>query len=203
MTGLLLLVPILALSEAASARETLVVALGDSLMAGYGLNPEQALPARLESKLKADGLTIRIQNASVSGDTTAGGLARLDWAMADKPDFALVALGANDMLRGLDPAQVRANLDKILTELKARGIKPILFGMRAQRNLGAEYVSEFERVYADLARAHDVPLYPFLLEGIAMQPAFNLPDGLHPNARGIDVLADRIAPFLERTIRGG
>ncbi|WP_368744766.1 arylesterase [Desertibaculum subflavum] len=203
MTGLWLLTSILALSEAAAARETLVVALGDSLMAGYGLDPEQALPARLESKLKADGLTIRIQNASVSGDTTAGGLARLDWAMADKPDFALVALGANDMLRGLDPAQMRANLDKILTELKARGIKPILFGMRAQRNLGTDYVNEFEQVYADLARAHGVPFYPFLLEGIAMQPGFNLPDGLHPNARGIDVLADRIAPFLERAIRGG
>lgn len=203
VTGLLLLAPILAISEAAWARETLVVALGDSLMAGYGLDPEQALPARLEAKLKAQGLQVRIVNASVSGDTTAGGLARLDWAMADKPDFALVALGANDMLRGLDPAQMRANLDKILTELKARGIKPILFGMQAQRNLGAEYVAAFEQAYTDLAREHDVPLYPFLLDGVALQPSLNLDDGLHPNARGIEVMAERIAPFLERAIRGG
>ena len=179
------------------------MALGDSLMAGYGLDPEQALPARLEAKLRAEGLKVRIQNASVSGDTTAGGLARLDWAMADKPSFALVALGANDMLRGLDPAQMRANLDKILTELKARNVKPVLFGMRAQRNLGAEYVREFEQVYTDLARQHAVPLYPFLLDGIAMDPSFNLPDGLHPNVRGIEMLAERIAPFLERAIRGG
>ena len=179
------------------------MALGDSLMAGYGVNPEQALPARLEAKLRGEGVKIRIENASVSGDTTAGGLARLDWAIAEKPDFVLVALGANDMLRGLDPAQVKSNLDKILVELKGRGIKPVLFGMRAQRNLGADYVKEFEQVYTDLARQHDVPLYPFLLEGVAMQASLNLSDGLHPNARGIEVMADQIAPFLSRAIRGG
>lgn len=204
MTGLLfLLAPAVPLSAPAGAAETLVVALGDSLMAGYGLDPQQALPARLEARLKAAGLPVRVQNASVSGDTTAGGLARLDWAMVDRPAFALVALGANDMLRGLDPAQMRVNLDKILGELKARGIKPVLFGMRAQRNLGADYVKEFEQIFVELAERHGVPLYPFLLDGVAMQPALNLPDGLHPNARGIDVMAERIAPFLERAIRGG
>lgn len=203
MTGLLLLLaPMVAISGPVQA-ETLVVALGDSLMAGYGLSPEQALPARLEVKLKAAGLDVRVQNASVSGDTTAGGLARLDWAMAEKPVFALVALGANDMLRGLEPREVQSNLDKILTELKGRGIKPILFGMRAQRNLGADYVREFEQVYADLASRHGVPLYPFLLDGVAMQASLNLSDGLHPNARGIEVMAERIAPFLEQAIRGG
>jgi acyl-CoA thioesterase-1 len=194
---------LLALPGAARAQDTLIVALGDSLMAGYGLGAEQALPARLEARLKADGLKVKIQNASVSGDTTAGGLARLDWAMADNPRFAIVALGANDMLRGLDPAETKGNLDRILGELKARGIKPILIGMRAQRNLGNEYVTAFERIYPELAERHGVPLYPFILEGVAMDPALNLPDGLHPNARGIEMIAERIAPFLEQAIRGG
>ncbi len=196
MTGLLL-------AASVASASTLVVALGDSLTAGYGLPPEQALPARLEERLRREGLDVRFQNAGVSGDTSAGGLARLDWAMADNPRFALVALGANDMLRGVDPQTTRGNLDAILTALHKRGIRAILLGMRAQPNLGAEYVAAFERIYADLAAKHGVPLYAFMLDGVAAQPRLNLPDGMHPNARGIDTMVDRIAPFLADILRKG
>lgn len=193
----------LLLAPADARAATLVVALGDSLTAGYGLAPEQALPARLEARLRKDGLDVRFQNAGVSGDTSAGGLARVDWAMADNPKFALVALGANDMLRGVDPATTRANLDAILASLQKRGIRPVLLGMRAQPNLGADYVRAFEAIYADLSAKYGVPLYPFLLDGVAAEAGLNLPDGMHPNARGIEIMVDRIAPFLADILRKG
>lgn len=193
---------LLFMASAADAA-TLIVALGDSLTAGLGVAPEQALPAQLETRLRKEGLDVRIQNAGVSGDTTAGGLARVDWAMADNPKFALVALGANDMLRALDPATTRANLDAILAGLKKRGIRPILLGMRAQPNLGADYVAAFERIYPELAAKHDVPLFPFMLDGVAAVAALNQPDGMHPNARGVGVMVDRIAPFLADILRKG
>jgi len=193
----------LLLAASGASASTLIVALGDSLTAGYGLQPEQALPARLEERLRREGLDVRFQNAGVSGDTSAGGLARLDWAMADNPRFALVALGANDMLRGVDPQTTRGNLDAILTALQKRGIRAILLGMRAQPNLGAEYVAAFERIYVDLSAKHGVPLYAFMLDGVAAQPRLNLPDGMHPNARGIDTMVDRIAPFLADILRKG
>ncbi len=191
------------ISASVADASTLVVALGDSLTAGYGLPPENALPARLEARLKREGFDIVFQNAGVSGDTSAGGLARVDWATVDNPKYVLVALGANDMLRGVDPATTRANLDAILTALKARGIRPILLGMRAQPNLGSDYVTAFERIYPELAAKHGVPLFPFMLDGVATVAALNLPDGMHPNARGVEVMVDRIAPFLADVLRKG
>lgn len=198
LTGLGLMI-----SASVADASTLVVALGDSLTAGYGLPPENALPARLEARLKREGFDIVFQNAGVSGDTSAGGLARVDWATVDNPKYVLVALGANDMLRGVDPATTRANLDAILTALKARGIRPILLGMRAQPNLGSDYVTAFERIYPELAAKHGVPLFPFMLDGVATVAALNLPDGMHPNARGVEVMVDRIAPFLADVLRKG
>ena len=131
---------------------------------------------------------------AMSGDTTAGGLARLDWSLAEKPDLVILELGANDMLRGIAPATVRANLDKMIGKIKASGAKLLLAGMQASPNWGKKYQKEFDRIYPELARAHGVALYPFFLEGVAMNPELNQPDGLHPNARGVAVIVERIAP---------
>ena len=166
-------------AEAAPLR---VMMLGDSLTAGYGLPPEQALPVQLEQALKKAGLDVRVLNAGVSGDTTAGGLARLDWSLAEKPDIVLVGLGANDALRGLDPERAYANLDTILTRLQAKGIRTMLLGMLAPPNLGSDYGRRFAAIYERLAEKHKVPLYPFLLDGVAAQAKLNQPDGIHPNA---------------------
>ena len=141
-------------------------------------------------------------NAGVSGDTTAGGLARLDWALADKPDLVILALGANDALRGIDPSAVRANLEHIIGKIQASGAKILLLGMRAPPNWGEEYQQAFDRIFPELAREHDLPLYPFFLEGVAMKPELNQPDGLHPNERGVAVLVDRIAPVVAGLIGG-
>ena len=184
------------------ARVPVVLDFGDSLTAGFGLSPEQAFPARLQVKLEAEGVAVRVINAGVSGDTTAGGLARLDWALADKPDFVILALGANDALRGIDPASVRANLDKMIAKVEASGAKLLLLGMVAPPNWGPEYKRAFDAIYPDLARVHDLPLYPFLLEGVAMNPELNQPDGLHPNPRGVAVMVDRIAPLVARLVGG-
>jgi acyl-CoA thioesterase-1 len=184
-------------AEAQPARAPKVLALGDSLTAGYGLPPEQAFPARLEARLRAEGTPVTILNAGVSGDTTAGGRARLGWALAEKPDFAIVALGANDALRGLDPAQAKANLDAILADLKGRNIAVLLLGMLAPPNFGKDYEAAFNAIYPALARKHDVALYPFFLDGVAMDRGLNQADGIHPNARGVDVLVERIAPAVK------
>ena len=141
-------------------------------------------------------------NGGVSGDTTAGGVARLDWALADKPDIVILELGANDALRGIDPAVVRANLDRMIARIQASGAKLLLLGMRAPVNLGEDYRREFERIYPELAQAHGVTLYPFFLEGVAMDPKLNQPDGIHPNERGVAALVDRIAPYVARLIGG-
>ena len=192
-----------ALMPAAARAEPNVVALGDSITAGYGLAPSEALPVQLEKVLRGQGVAVRIENAGVSGDTTAGGRARLDWAFASKPDFAIVALGANDMLRGIDPAETRANLDAILSSLRQRGVKVLLVGMLAAPNLGATYGAAFNAIYPDLAKKHDVPLYPFLLDGVAMQQTLNQGDGIHPNARGAALIADKLAPYVRRLLTGG
>ncbi len=184
----------------AAARNPAIVALGDSLTAGLGLPAEAAFPARLEARLRAEGIATRIVNAGVSGDTTAGGLARLDWALADKPDCVLLALGSNDALRGIPPAIVRANLDAMIGRIQASGAKILLIGMLAPPNWGAAYERDFDRIYPELAQAHNVPLYPFFLEGVAMDPQLNQPDGIHPNERGVAVLVDRIAPEVARLV---
>jgi len=178
-----------------------ILAFGDSLTAGYGVMPEQAFPARLQARLVAHGIAAEVVNGGVSGDTTADGVARLDWALADRPDIVLVELGANDALRGIDPKLTYANLDKILTRFQASGAKVMLLGMLAPANWGREYQQEFAAIYPDLAKRHDVALYPFFLDGVATDPALNQPDGLHPNARGAEIIADKIAPLVARLVQ--
>ena len=185
------------------AAERVVVAFGDSLTAGFGLTSEEALPAALERRLRAQGLDVRVRNAGVSGDTTAGGRARLDWTLPDAVDLVILALGANDMLRGIDPDFARANLDAMLARLKARGIPVLLAGMRAPASLGADYVRAFDAIYPELAERHGAALYPFLLEGVAFKAELNLDDGLHPNAAGVRRIADGLLPMVRDALGGG
>jgi len=198
-----LLALIVLAAPARAAATARILLLGDSLAAGFGLPPEDTIPARLEAQLKADGVAAKVVNGGVSGDTTAGGLARLDWALGDKPDYALVELGANDALRGLDPQAAFANLDKILARLEAAGVKALLIGMRAPANWGPDYQTAFDAIYPRLAAKWRVPLYPFLLEGVALDPRLNQADGLHPNAQGVAVIVQRMAPFVERLLAQG
>lgn len=179
-----------------------LLALGDSLTAGYGLAREESFAARLETVLRSKGYDVRVINAGVSGDTSAGGRSRLDWALADKPQAAIVELGANDGLRGLDPAVTFANLDAIVGRLKSTGVAVLLAGMKALPNLGVEFGAEFEGIFPRVAEKHGVPLYPFFLEGVATDPNLNLPDRLHPNARGVEVIVERILPHVTRLIDG-
>lgn len=188
-------------SQAAPAPR--ILALGDSLTAGYGLAPEAAFPARLARHLKERGVAAEIIDAGVSGDTSAGGLARLDWALGDRPSYALVELGANDMLRGIDPRETYANLDRILTRLQRAGVKVLLIGMRASPNYGADYQKEFDAIYPVLAAKHGVPLYPFFLDGVALDPTLNQGDGLHPTAAGVDIIVERMTPYVERLLGAG
>lgn len=188
-----LLLPVAAVA-AENHAETRILVLGDSLSAGYGLPAAEAFPAQLEQALRQSGQAVRVINAGVSGDTTAGGLARLDWALAERPQLVIVQLGANDALRGLDPEQARANLDAILTRLQREGAQVLLAGMRAPRNLGPAYYTKFDRIYGDLARKHRVALDPFFLEGVALRPELNQADGLHPNAEGVAVVVRRLLP---------
>ena len=179
---------------------TRILALGDSLTAGFGLSPQESFPVRLQAKLGAAGIDAQVVNIGVSGDTSAGGLARLDWALADHPDVVLVELGANDALRGIDPRLTYANLDKILTRLKAAGAKVMLLGMRAPPNWGRRYQAQFDAIFPDLATKHHVPLYPFFLDGVALDPTLNQSDGLHPTARGVDIITERIAPLVAHLV---
>jgi acyl-CoA thioesterase-1 len=175
-----------------------LLALGDSLTAGYGLPPGQGFVPRLEAALRAKGRPVKVLDGGVSGDTTAGGLARLDWALADKPQAAIVELGGNDALRGLAPQQTYANLAAILDRLAARGVPTLLAGMLAPPNLGADYTGEFLAVYQRLSRERPgVMFYPFFLEGVAADPALNQPDAIHPNARGVEEVVRRILPAVE------
>jgi acyl-CoA thioesterase I len=187
-------------TQAAPGRSLRIVAFGDSLTAGYGLPQSAAFPAVLERALKARGHNIEIVNAGVSGDTASGGLDRLDWSVPDGTDGVILELGANDMLRGIDPAVPRDALDRILARLRERGIPVLLTGMYASRNLGAEYVARFEAIFPDLAKKHGVPLYPFFLDGVAGVRELALPDGLHPTAKGVEVVVERILPAVERFV---
>lgn len=175
--------------------------LGDSLTAGYGLPSQAAFPVRLQKALADRGIVVEITNAGVSGDTTSGGLDRLDWSIPKDTQAVIVELGANDALRGLDPAVTRKALDTIVQRLKARGIAVFLCGMYAPRNYGPDYVKRFDSIYPDLAKAYDVPLYPFFLEGIVGQSRLNLPDGVHPTAEGVDVIVKGILPAVEAWLR--
>jgi acyl-CoA thioesterase-1 len=177
-----------------------VVALGDSLTAGYGLPAKDGFVPRLEAALAADGVSVMIANAGVSGDTTSGGLARLDWSLPPGTDVVIVELGANDMLRGIDPQVTRDALDTILARLVGRRISVLLCGMRAAPNLGADYGRAFDRIYPELAAKYGVPLYPFFLDGVAADRTLTLSDGLHPNAAGVGVIVRGILPKAEELI---
>jgi len=187
---------------AALASDYKILALGDSLTAGYGLDQNKGFTAQLQTALNAelDGRTVKVLNAGVSGDTTQGGLARLNWALADDPDLVIVELGANDGLRGLDPQLTRQNLDHILAQLKKRGVKILLAGMMAPPNLGAQYGNDFNAIYPDLAKKHDVALYPFFLDGVAGMAHLNQDDGIHPNAQGVAIIVERLVPHIKKVM---
>lgn len=187
----------------AGARPLLVLAFGDSLTAGYGLKPGESFPAQLEAALRREGLNARVHNAGVSGDTSAQGRARLNWVLSSlkaTPDLAIVALGANDMLRGIDPAVTRRALDRIISALRERGIEVLLVGMRAVPNLGPDYRRAYEAIFPDLAARHGVLFYPFFLDGVAADPSLNLDDRIHPNAAGVEVMVARMLPKVEELI---
>lgn len=189
------------MAHAAGPERTIrIVAFGDSLTAGYGLKPGEAFPVQLERRLKAKSYQVEIANAGVSGDTTAGGLARLDWVVPNGTDAVIVELGANDALRGYPPADAKKNLDQIVARLRARGIDVLIAGMRAPSNLGAEYQRGFDPIFKEVADRHGALFYPFFLAGVALDPKLNLPDGLHPNAEGVSVIAEKILPTVEELI---
>lgn len=200
----LLLAMFLAAPLPAFAKERLVVAFGDSLSAGYQLKPGEGFAPRLQVALRAKGIQARVHNAGVSGDTSAAGRARLVWvlnALKVKPDLVIVELGGNDMLRGIKPEATRANLDAILTELKRRGIKAIVAGMLATPNMGPAYSRAFNPIYPALAKKHGAALYPFFMRSVAGNRALQLADGIHPNARGVNVIVAGISPQVVAALR--
>ena len=174
-----------------------IMAFGDSLTSGYGLPPADAFPVKLEAALRARGHAVRVINAGVAGDTTAGGRARLTWMLADKPDAVILELGANDGLRGLDPAETLANLRAIMEQLKAADLPVLLAGMRAPPNLGRDFGAEFDTIFATVALEYDALFYPFFLEGVAARPTLNQNDGIHPNSAGVAIVVERIIPSVE------
>ena len=182
---------------AAEAKPIKMVVLGDSLSAGLGLSASAAFPQRLQKSLKSKGMTVDMINAGVSGDTSSGGRDRLDWSVPEGTEAVIVELGANDALRGTDPAVTRAALSDILTRLKARGVAVLLCGMVAPPNYGSDYSARFNAIYPDLARSFGVPLYPFFLEGIAADASLNQADGMHPTAEGVDVIVKNILPTVQ------
>jgi acyl-CoA thioesterase-1 len=195
LLGILLLV-----SQPAAARTLKIVALGDSLTAGYGLGPGEAFPDVLQKALREKGFDVEIANAGVSGDTAGAGAERLDWSVPDGTDGVIVELGANDALRGIDPAQTRAALDRILTRLGERKIPVLLAGMLAPRNLGPDYIAAFDGMYRQLADKHGALLYPFFLDGVAGDKSLNLNDGMHPAAAGVSRIVERMLPTVETFI---
>ncbi|MEI2387282.1 arylesterase [Breoghania sp. JC706] len=181
----------------AAANGTTIVAFGDSLTAGYGLDPGEGFPDQLQQVLRAKGHDVNVIDAGVSGDTTAGGLARLDWSIGDNADAVILELGANDALRGVAPEETRKNLAAMLEKLKERGLPVLLAGMLAPPNMGPEYGRAFNAIYPDLAKEYGVPLYPFFLDGVAGDPALNLGDGMHPTGAGVAVIVKGILPDVE------
>lgn len=188
-------------ARGAAGDERVVVALGDSLTSGLGLTPDEAYPALLEQRLRRAGYAYRVVNAGVSGDTTAGGLRRVDWVLRSQPSIVIVALGANDGLRHQSVPTMRSNLVELVRRLRAAGVDVLLAGMRVPPNYGSEYGHAFAAVFGDVARATGVPLAPFLLEGVAGDTRLNQPDGIHPTADGQRVIADRLWPYLRPLLR--
>ena len=194
LASMMVLMPV---SSVIASDQPVLMVLGDSLVAGHGLPQDEAFPGVLGRLLNKDGVDVEIVNAGVSGDTTAGGLARLDWSLAAKPDAAIVVLGGNDLLRGLEPAASYRNLDGIIKKLVENNVEVLLSGMQAPRNLGADYANEFDAIYYRLAERHKILFYPFFLDGVALQPAMNQPDGMHPNERGVAHIATKILPLVK------
>ncbi|NJC07670.1 arylesterase [Polymorphobacter fuscus] len=197
------LLALLFLSQAAVAKSRTILAFGDSLTAGYQLRPGEGFAPQLQKALRAKGRDVTVINAGVSGDTTAQGKARIAWGLQGlktKPDLVIVELGANDMLRGQSPATAKANLDAIIKDFKARGVRVLLAGMLAQPNLGATYARDFNALYPALAKANKVALYPFFMDGVAAVPGMQLSDGLHPTPKGLTVIVNKITPFVLREL---
>lgn len=189
-----------ALPATAQDRPVKIVALGDSLTAGFGLSANDAFPAKLQSALKAKGLNVEIVNAGVSGDTATGGLERLDWAVPPDADAVIVELGANDMLRGIAPATTRTAIETIVRRLRDKQTAVLVCGMVASPNLGKDYADAFNAIYPDVAKAYGALYYPFFLDGVATQAKLNQRDGLHPTAEGVDVVVKNILPSVEQLI---
>jgi acyl-CoA thioesterase-1 len=197
-TVIMLALPVAA--QAAEPRQ--IVGFGDSLMAGYGLGPGEAFPEKLQAALNARGHNVVIQNAGVSGDTSAAGLSRLDWSVPEGTEIVILELGANDMLRGLPPEMTRRNIEQMIERLKARDVTIILAGMRAAPNLGDSYVQAFDSLYGDLAAKHGLAFYPFFLDGVVADRTYLLEDGMHPSAAGVDRMVERFLPVIEEVLRG-
>ncbi|ESW95389.1 hydrolase GDSL [Mesorhizobium sp. LSJC268A00] len=198
--GLVLFVTLCGAISSVRAETFTIVGFGDSLMAGFGLGPGDGFTDKLQAALRAKGHDVTVANAGVSGDTSSGGLARLDWSVPDGTRLVILELGANDMLRGVSPSITEKNLDDMLAKLKARKIAVLLAGMRAAPNLGADYQNAFDAIYPKLAAKYDVPLYPFFLDGVAGQSGLQLEDGLHPNPKGVAVMVERILPAVEKAV---
>lgn len=198
--GLVLFVTLCGAISSVRAETFTIVGFGDSLMAGFGLGPGDGFTDKLQAALRAKGHDVTVANAGVSGDTSSGGLARLDWSVPDGTRLVILELGANDMLRGVSPSITEKNLDDMLAKLKARKIAVLLAGMRAAPNLGADYQNAFDAIYPKLAAKYDVPLYPFFLDGVAGQSGLQLEDGLHPNPKGVAAMVERIMPAVEKAI---
>nr|WP_041545647.1 MULTISPECIES: arylesterase [Chelativorans] len=193
---------VLAAQLPAQAEPFNIVGFGDSLMAGYELGPGEGFTDRLQAALRERGHEVTVANAGVSGDTTSGGLSRLDWSVPDGTDLVILELGANDMLRGVAPASTEKNLEEIITRLKARDIRILLVGMYAAPNLGPDYQQAFNSIYPRLAEKHELPLVPFFLEGVAGNASLQLADGMHPNAQGIDLMVKNVLPEVELLLQG-
>ncbi|HEX3667462.1 MAG TPA: arylesterase [Rhizomicrobium sp.] len=183
---------------ASAAAPVRILMFGTSLTQGLGLPPGTELPAVLEKKLAAAGMPAKVINAGVSGDTSADGFARIDWSLADHPDAAIVELGSNDALRGLDPVQTEKNIGAVLAKLQAAHVPVLLLGMKAPRNLGQQYDAAFDTMYPKLAQRFGDALYPFLLDGVALDPKLNQADGIHPNPAGVQVIAARLFPYVKK-----
>ena len=188
-------------SSMAQAATLNLVGFGDSLMAGYQLPPGDGFPEKLQAALKAKGEDVAITNAGVSGDTSTGGLARIDWSVPDGTNGVILELGANDALRGIPPEETEKNLDAMITRLKERGIPVLLAGMMAPPNMGADYAARFNPIYEKLAQKHQVPLYAFFLDGVVMDASLKLEDGMHPNSKGVDVMVQKMEPAVTNFIR--
>lgn len=189
-------------NTAMSETQKTILAFGDSLTAGYGISSDFSFPVQLEKKLREGGHEVRVINAGVSGDTTSGGLTRLEWTLQQQnPDFVILELGANDMLRGIAPTVTRENLQKMLEILKARNIPVLLTGMRALPSMGSIFGDSYQKMYKALSKKYDTAYYPFFLEGVALEPGYVLDDGLHPNARGVAVIVDNIFPTVEKLLK--